>query len=269
MDEQPRLYTDLADWYHLLTAPSDYVEEADFYRRAFSEALGARPDTLLELGSGGGNMASHYKAGIRQVTLSDLSAGLREASQRLNPDCEHIQGDMRSVRLGRVFDVVFVHDAICYLTTEADMRAALTTAFVHCRPGGAAIFVPDNLRENFLSSEEVGGHDGEAGRALRYLMWTWDPDPADSTYVVDFAYLLRERGQPMRSVYERHVHGLFARATWLDLLAEVGFQHVVVRPLEHSEVPPGSVEVFVGHRGDAPGPLGPFQGALRPPGPPA
>ena len=86
------------------------------------------------------------------------------------------------------------------------------------------------------------------GRALRYLMWTWDPDPDDATYVVDCSYLLREDGQPMRSVYERHVHGLFDRATWLSRLAEAGFERVRVVPLEHSEVEPGSVELFVASR---------------------
>jgi hypothetical protein len=32
-DQQPRLYGELADWFHLLTAPDDYAEEADLYRR--------------------------------------------------------------------------------------------------------------------------------------------------------------------------------------------------------------------------------------------
>ena len=27
----PRLYADLAGWYHLLTAPADYAEEAEIY----------------------------------------------------------------------------------------------------------------------------------------------------------------------------------------------------------------------------------------------
>jgi len=61
-------------------------------------------------------------------------------------------------------------------------------------------------------------------------------DPADGTYVVDFAYLLREDGQPMRSLYDRHVNGLFARATWQLLLEEVGFEGIAVRPLEHRQL---------------------------------
>jgi SAM-dependent methyltransferase len=245
--QSPRLYTDLADWYHLLTPPAEYGEEAAFFVRLLTEALGAPPRTLLELGSGGGHMASHYKRDVGDVTLTDLSPQMLARSKRLNPDCEHLPGDMRTLRLGRRFDAVLVHDAVCYLTTEADLRQAMETAFVHCRPGGAAIFAPDHVRENFAAGVETGGHD-DARRGLRYLMWTWDPDPADATYVVDFAYLLREDGQPMRSLYDRHVCGLFDRATWLRLLEEVRFHHVAVRPLEHSEVPPGSVDVFIALR---------------------
>lgn len=47
------MYTELADWFHLLTAPEEYTEEADFYLRMLKEAAGALPSTLLELGSGG------------------------------------------------------------------------------------------------------------------------------------------------------------------------------------------------------------------------
>ncbi len=56
---------------------------------------------------------------------------------------------MRKVRLGREFDAVFVHDAVSYMTTKRDLRAVFKTAFLHCRPGGAALFAPDNLVETF------------------------------------------------------------------------------------------------------------------------
>ena len=100
------------------------------------------PRTVLELGSGGGNNASHLKARFDMV-LVEPSAGMRAVSRALNPECEHIDGDMRTVRLGRQFDAVFVHDAVCYMTTESDLRLAIETAFVHCRPGGVALFAPD------------------------------------------------------------------------------------------------------------------------------
>jgi hypothetical protein len=239
---EPRLYADLAAWWPLMSAPSEYAEEAAAYQRALLKACQLPARTVLELGSGGNN-ASYLKARFSMV-LVDKSAGMLNVSRRLNPECEHLEGDMRSVRLDREFDLVFVHDAVAYMTTEADLRRAIETAFVHCKPGGAVLFAPDHVRENFQSSTEHGGHDG-VDRALRYLSWTWDPDPADSTYVVDYAYLLREGDGSMRVEQDRHVEGLFARADWLRLLGEIGFR-AEVAPFELSEMEPGQYEGFVG-----------------------
>lgn len=217
-----KLYHDLAAWWPLLSAPEEYKEEADFFRPLLIEACATPPRTLLELGSGGGNNASHLKAHF-QMTLTDLSPGMLAVSRALNPECEHVEGDMRTVRLGRVFDAVFVHDAIMYMTSAADLRRALETAFVHCRPGGAALFAPDHVRETFTPSTDHGGHDNGT-RGLRYLEWTYDPDPADTTYLVDFAYLLRAANGDVQVEHDRHLEGLFGREEWLQLLREVGFQ---------------------------------------------
>ena len=239
------MYRELADWWPLLSAPEDYAEEAAFYQQTLVEACERSPHTLLELGSGGGNNASHLKARFTMV-LVDRSPGMLDVSRALNPECEHVEGDMRTVRLGREFDAVFVHDAIVYLTTEADLRGAIETAFVHCKPGGAALFCPDHVRENFRSSTDHGGHDG-LERSLRYLEWTWDPDPADNTYFVDYAYLLRGRDGSTHVEWDRHVEGLFSRADWLRLLADAGFQPAIV-PFDHSELEPGTYEIFVARK---------------------
>ncbi|MBI2760300.1 MAG: class I SAM-dependent methyltransferase [Chloroflexi bacterium] len=240
-----RMYEELAEWYHLLTPPSEYDEEAAFFVRAFTDALGEAPRTLLELGSGGGCMAWHYK---RQVTatLTDLSPRMLAISRSINPECEHVEGDMRTLRLGRVFDAILVHDAVMYLLTEEDLRQAMVTAYAHLRPGGVAVFAPDYTRETFQPRTGHGGHDGE-GRALRYLEWTTDPDPSDSTYVVDYAYLLHEDGRPMRVEHDRHIEGLFGREVWPRLLAEAGFE-VEVRGRELDEPGFEDGEVFVARR---------------------
>ncbi len=240
-----KLYGDLASWWPLLSSPQEYAEEAAFYERVLVEASGGEAETLLELGSGGGNNASYLKRRFK-LTLVDLSPRMLDVSRALNPDCEHVQGDMRTVRLGRRFDAVFIHDAIMYMTTAADLRRAMRTAFVHCRPGGVALFAPDHVRETFHPSTDHGGHD-DGRRGLRYLEWTWDPDPDDSTYTVDYAYLLRHEDGEARVEHDRHIEGLFSRAEWLRLLADVGFEARVI-PFQHSEVEPGELEVFVARR---------------------
>ena len=239
---QPKLYRELASWFHLLTGPEDYTEEAEIYRRLLTEAGPVR--TVLELGTGGGNNASHLKAHF-ELTLTDLSEDMLAVSRGLNPECEHIRGDMRTIRLGREFDAVFVHDAIEYVTSLPDLRAAMETAFVHCRPGGVALFVPDYVRETFKPRTDHGGHDGDR-RGLRYLEWDWDPDPNDDTYVSDFAYLLRHEDGSVEVEHDRHVCGLFARDRWLSLLAEIEFRaEIRVIHLSDEDVAP---EAFLAAR---------------------
>jgi SAM-dependent methyltransferase len=221
-NDEPRLYGELASWFHLLTPPEEYADEASVYRRLLVGGTGRPVRSVLELGSGGGNNASHLKAHF-EMTLVDRSPGMLALSRAINPECEHVVGDMRTVRLGREFDAVFVHDAVDYMTNEGDLRAAIETAYIHCAPDGVAVFVPDHLRETFQPGVEHGGQDGRS-RALRYLQWTWDPDPSDDTYIVDFAYLLREQDGTVRAEHDRHICGLFARRRWLELLEGTGFR---------------------------------------------
>ena len=246
MFDSPKLYQELAEWFHLLTAPAEYAEEAAFYTKTLIEACDRQPKTVLELGSGGGNNASHMKTHF-QMTLTDISPEMLDLSRSLNPECEHIEGDMRTLRLSREFDAVFVHDAVVYMTTEEDLKAAIETAFVHCRRGGAALFAPDHVREKFRPYTDHGGHDAEDGRGLRYLEWTWDPDPSNDSYTIDFAYLLRDADGSVRVEQDRHLEGLFSRDTWLRLLTEAGFEAKCVA-FDHSELEPGSYEVFVARK---------------------
>jgi SAM-dependent methyltransferase len=218
--QSARFYDDLADWWPLFSPPAHYVEEAaDLLPRIRRLAPHAR--TLLELGSGGGSLAFHLKPHF-DLTLTDRSPGMLGVSRRANPECEHLLGDMRDLRLGRAFDLVLIHDAIVYATTPADVRATLRTAALHCRAGGLVVVIPDHVRETFAPATAHGGADGSDGRALRYLEWSWDPDPADDTCISDYAFLLRAADGTVTAVHDRHVEGLFARAAWIRWFAESG-----------------------------------------------
>jgi SAM-dependent methyltransferase len=238
-----KLYNEYAAWWQLMSPASEYAEEAEFYRNTLTDAAAGPVQTLLELGSGGGNNASHMKQHFSEMVLVDLSAGMLAMSRTLNPELEHHQGDMRTVRLGRQFDAVFVHDAVCYMTTETDLRQAIETAFVHCKPGGIVLFCPDYIKENFHSATEHGGED-DGTRGMRWLAWQWQRDAGDATYFVDFAYLLREPDGSVHVEHDRHLEGLFPRATWLRLFRDVGLEPRAL-PFEHSDVEPGTHEVFV------------------------
>jgi trans-aconitate methyltransferase len=213
-------YDHLAEWWPLFSPPEHYGEEAvDLLQRLGSAVVPGA--TLLELGSGGGSLASHLKSHFA-MTLTDRSPGMLAVNRAVNPESDHIVGDMRTLRLGRQFDVVLVHDAIMYATEPGSVKATLETTSVHCRPGGIVAVLPDCVRETFAEGTDDGGSDGQDGRGLRYLGWTWDPDPADDTYVVDYAFLLRDAGGSVRVVHDRHIEGVFARSRWLEWFSEAG-----------------------------------------------
>lgn len=214
-------YRDLAEWWPLFSPPIHYVEEVDDFLRRLAPLPAPGTATLLELGCGGGSFASHLAKQFT-LTLTDLSEGMLAQSRAINPEAEHVAGDMRTLRLNREFDYVLVHDAVCYMTTLDDLRAAVETASLHCRRGGTVVFLPDYVTETFTPGTDNGGEDGADGRGFRYLEWRWDPDPGDATYLVDYAFLLRESNGDVRVVHDRHVEGVFPRAAWLQLFAAAG-----------------------------------------------
>jgi len=218
----PLLYHDLAAWWHLFSSPADYRIETRPFRRLLT-SYGTRPArSLLELGSGGGNNASYLKKWF-DMTLVDPSLGMLAGSRRLNPECAHVQADMRTLRLKQTFDRVFVHDAIMHMTSERDLVRALRTAFLHTRPGGATLVAPDCTRETWASLTHHGGNDG-ADRSLRYLEWNFDPDPSDTTYEVHFAYLLRDSNGRVEAHQDVHRFGLFPKKVWLRAFRAAGFK---------------------------------------------
>ena len=246
-DDRHPLYTTLAPWFHLLTAPEDYELDARHALDVLTETIGEPLRTILELGSGGGNTASHMKSHAT-LTLTDLNVQMLELSRAINPEVEHEQGDMRTLRLdGRTFDAMFVHDAVSYLLTEQDLRATFGTAFAHLRPGGAAIFEPDITREAYADATHHDSHDDADGRRLRYLQWRTDPDPSDTWYVDEFAILLHEADGTTRVAHETHRLGMFPRTTWFELLADVGFDDVLAVPSPYADEGVGA-ESFVGRR---------------------
>lgn len=242
----PRLYEELAPWYTLITAPSDYVEEAAFYTACIEEHAAREVRRVLELGCGSGANASHMKARFEMV-LVDLSPQMLEECARINPELPRHVGDMRTYRSDERFDAVFVHDAASYVRTADDVRQLCDTAMAHLEPGGVVLLCPDDLRENYTPGTDDGGHDGEDGRAARYFSWSVPGDDEDTVFT-DYVYLLRSPDKSLRVEQDRHVTGRLPKATWLGALEAAGFADAKAVALEHSEVEAGSHHVLVAMR---------------------
>ena len=220
-DGRHRLYDDLAFLWPLMSPPEEYRDEARYWRRALRERLGAGRLRILDLGAGGGHNL-HHLAREFDATAVDLSEGMLAHSRRLNPGVAHHVGDMRTVRLGETFDAVLVHDAIAYMTTEADLRAVFATARAHLRHGGLLIVAPDYYTETFVAPFVDYATHRDAETELTYVEYSTDPDPTDTSIETVFVFFIRHGGE-LRVEVDRHTTGLFPMATWERLLSEAGF----------------------------------------------
>ena len=217
-----RLYNDLVWLWPLVSDPADYAKEASFWREALREKLGPGRYHILELGVGGGNNLSHL-TGEFEATAVDISKGMLEHSRKLNPDVEHILGDMRTVRLNRKFDAVIIHDAITYMTTEADLKATFETAAIHLRPGGVFITSPDYISENFDGTNVRHDHVKSGDIDFAHIEYHYDSNPDDTIFESLMIYIINEKGK-IRVEQDHHVLGLFPKAAWQRLFEEAGFK---------------------------------------------
>lgn len=233
MDHPQKLYNEIADWWPLLSSPEEYEEEARIYASIFKKY---RPNakTMLELGSGGGNNALYLKKHW-EMTLCDLAEGMLEVSRELNPECAHIQGDMRDVRIDQKFDLIFIHDAIMFMTSREDLLKVFETAKAYLNDGGFLLMMPDTVKENFEPETESGGHDREDGKSMRYLEWTRDKDPNDDIIEVDYLYILDDNGKK-EVLHDYCEFGSFSKAVWQELLEQSGFD-VSFEEIEYSDEP--------------------------------
>jgi len=239
-----RFYGDLAPWWPLISPVAGYESEAAYIATLLHSATLPVTD-VLELGSGGGNVAAHLKQHF-SLTLVDLSPQMVEVSRRENPQCAHTVADMRQVRLGASFDAVLIHDAVDYMTSVDDLSAAVRTAYAHCRPGGMAVFVPDHVAETYEPGWGHGGSDADDGRGARYLSCSWDPDPADTWVLTQYAFMLRDRDGDLQVAQECHRTGVFPRDVWLEVLADAGFEPAAVEEDTDDDRAPRTV--LVAHR---------------------
>ncbi|GAA0309614.1 class I SAM-dependent methyltransferase [Rhodovulum strictum] len=220
-----RLYDELSDWWPLMSPPADYAEEAAGIARLLDPGRSGRRLRVLELGAGGGHLAWHLKHGF-EMTLVDCAPRMLDLSRRLNPDCRHVPGDMRSLRLDERFDAVLIFDAISHMEGLDDLKAALATARAHLVPGGVGVFCPDATIECFAPQTSQGGSDA-GGRGMRYMEWVRMGSDGASCET-DIVYLLRAADGRVLVAHDHARFGLFPRALWCAALDEAGFEAVSV-----------------------------------------
>jgi SAM-dependent methyltransferase len=134
-----------ADAYDPLYADKDYEAECDLIEQLTSR-FGLPSRSVLDLGSGTGRHSVILAGRGWKVAGVDRSEDMLTIARRRSKlagarSTEFHVGDVRSVRLGREFDLVLLMFAVLgYQLSDADVSSTLETAAAHLRPGGVLLF---------------------------------------------------------------------------------------------------------------------------------
>jgi SAM-dependent methyltransferase len=142
------VFDSYARYYDLLYRDKDYAAEVEYIVGKIREYCpsGAR---ILELGCGTGLHAEYLARQGFQVDGIDMSiemlarANSRKAalSPELSARLSFSQGDVRSVRTNKKYDVVIsLFHVMSYQTSNVDLAAAFTTAAAHLSVDGVFMF---------------------------------------------------------------------------------------------------------------------------------
>jgi len=211
-------YNELAWTEDLLADPADYEVEVAGYADLIKRNSSKTPGTLLHLGCGAGGHDGIFKRHFA-VTGVDISRGMLDKARLQHPDIEYIEGDMRTVRLGREFDAVAIPDSIDYMSSLPELRMAIETAVAHLKPGGILLVV-GKTREAFRENNFAYSGEQE-GLHVTLLENNYINQYRPDTYEATLVYLIRRRGE--LSIHtECHVLGLFSQEAWENVFTEAG-----------------------------------------------
>ena len=142
-----------------------------------------------------------------------------EKAKAAHPDIDYRKGDMRTIRLNRLFDAVAIPDSIDYMVSQADLQQAIQTAAVHLKTGGVLLVV-GKTEETFQNNNfaYVGEkNDVHVTLLENNYINTFRPN----TYEATLVYLIRQQGE-LTMYTDRHVLGLFPLATWNKVFSDAG-----------------------------------------------
>lgn len=215
-------YHDLAGWYDALydARGKDYQAEADAILGLAREG-GNAPGSLLDVACGTGRHLAVFERQLDEVAGTDTSGEmLTIASYRLGPDVLLAEADLRSLDLGRTFDVVTcLFSSIGHVADADELDRAVAAMAAHVAPGGLLaiepwltpdVVVPGGLRDLVTAQTDDGvvaraGSSREDGDAL----------------VVSFAWAVAT-ASGIATLEERHRMPLFTQERYLDAVRAAG-----------------------------------------------
>lgn len=215
-----------ADGYDGLYLPKkDFRGETRTLLRLLRTQAGITGGDWLEMACGTGLHLRHLPRTFRAEGV-DLSPAMLAVARVRLPGVPFHRGDMRTVDLGRRFDVVScLFSSIGYMRTKADLDRAIATFARHVRPGGVVVvepwYVPTGYRPGTVYMDAIPGRSRAALHQVRMIV----AKRKGRLSVMDAHHLV---GTPdgVTHFVEHHEMGLFTEAEVAEAFVRAGLEPV-------------------------------------------
>lgn len=116
----------------------DYDEEYQFYYNLIKEN---NCTTILEVGSGTGNLAERFQQNNQDYIGLDYSLSMIAIAKQRNKNCVFIHGDMRQFELEKPVDSILITGrSTSYLITNDDVNSTFDSIYKNLNKDGIIIF---------------------------------------------------------------------------------------------------------------------------------
>jgi ubiquinone/menaquinone biosynthesis C-methylase UbiE len=161
----------------------DYDEEYDFYNSFIKEN---NCKTILEIGSGTGNLAKRFKEHGHDYIGLDYSESMITIARERNNNCTFIQGDMRDFNLEKQVDAIIITGrSTSYLTTNEDVNETFDSLFNNITEEGiiAFDFIDANRFIPYVNENQKIIHQAES-EGINYIREShWETTTLDNFMV--------------------------------------------------------------------------------------
>ena len=151
----------------------DYDEEYQFYNRLIV-ALNCK--TLLEIGSGTGNLAKRFQENNQDYIGLDYSQSMIAIAKERNKNGTFLHGDMREFELEKPVDCILITGrSTSYLITNEDINNTFGSIYKNLNKGGILIFdfIDANRFIPFTKENEIILHEAEYEKVKYYRDSNW------------------------------------------------------------------------------------------------
>ena len=222
-------YGRFAEYYDLL-GWNAFARHAGARLRAFFKIREIRPDSILDLACGTGELEKNLSnSGIRFVGV-DASQPMLKMARAKKLDSKFICGDAAEIRLNRKFDMVLlIFDSANHMRSLSHLVRVFKNARRHLKDDGFFIF--DFIPESGMGEwEQVN-----IKRTDKYTLFFYGHYYQETMTANIFIEAFIKRGKLYDRIFQKIVERTYLNSDIIHGLTKSGFSKILVSPYDHGD----------------------------------